>query len=286
VKTDEGRTTKDESGLGPRELSGEPEAPALGRRLSSFVYRPSSLAPGARIFLANVVVNAAHRLRSPIFADGRFELVPIPEAPGLEGPRLVRYADLRCHNDPREPLARYLPAGYLDRPAHHDPEFVTPSYGDNCWRAARAAALRGARPGDWIVFLARLCGYREGTFAGPAGFYLVGALEVAAQLGPVRGPLAARERARFAANAHVRRAEANPRFYDGFCVFRGTRRSRRFERAVPFPRALAAALLRDARGAPWVWPDHRSELQVIGSYTRTIRAVHDPGAFWRVTNDE
>ena len=38
-----------------------------------------------RIFLANVGANASHAFRSPVFPDGTFELLPIPEATNLLG---------------------------------------------------------------------------------------------------------------------------------------------------------------------------------------------------------
>ena len=50
--------------------------------------------PG-RIYLANVGANAAHSFSSPIFADGTFEFLPIPEEPPIDGPHAVRYQDLR-----------------------------------------------------------------------------------------------------------------------------------------------------------------------------------------------
>src|SRR5690242_17821333 len=95
----------------------------------------SAQSPGARAFLANVGANASHRARSPIFADRRFELVPIPEAVDLDGPALVRFGDLRCFNDPDRPLSAYLPPDWRARAAHYDPEFDTNTYGDNCRRA-------------------------------------------------------------------------------------------------------------------------------------------------------
>ena len=51
--------------------------------------------PESRIFLVNVGVNAGHGgARSPLFADGTFEWVPIPEPAEWAGPHSVRYADL------------------------------------------------------------------------------------------------------------------------------------------------------------------------------------------------
>src|SRR5439155_20031014 len=83
-------------------------------------------------FLLKVGVNAAHRVRSPLFGDGAFQLHPIPEAPAWTPPMVRR------------------PEVWGDRAVHLDPDLVaeTPTYGDNCRRAARAFALRRARIGD------------------------------------------------------------------------------------------------------------------------------------------
>ena len=48
-----------------------------------------------------------------------------------------------------------------------------------------------------------------------------------------------------------------------------------FHKAVPVNRRMAERVFRDARGAPWDWED-RTELQEIGSYTRSCRMVIDP----------
>ena len=68
----------------------------------------------------------------------------------------------------------------------------------------------------------------------------------------------------------------NTRFWDAFWVFAGSERSTRFPRAVPIDRAFADRVLRTATGQPYVWSLNRSELQVIGSYTRACRRIIDP----------
>ncbi|MGH2469337.1 MAG: hypothetical protein ACRDGF_04620, partial [Chloroflexota bacterium] len=219
--------------------------------------------PAGKIYLANVGVNASHRLRSPLHADGTFTLVTIPEPAGLSGASLRTYGSV-------PDLATLVPERRHAQATHYDPEFETRTYGDNCSRAARAAALRQVRPGDCIVFIARLHGG-----AGPL-FALVGILEVEAILPNVRARPAPEEMRRFGANAHIRRALADPRWWDGFWVFAGTVRSGLLRRAVPIGRAEAQLLLRDRAGSPWAWPSARSDLQTIGSYTRTCRCVIDP----------
>src|SRR5487761_415392 len=102
-----------------------------------------------RIFLANVGVNAAHRLRSLLRQDGSFTLVTIPEQRDLPG--CVRYGDVPA-------LRAAVPGQYWPRTTHYDPEFDTLTYGDNCGWAPRAAALKSCRPGDWLFFIARLVG--------------------------------------------------------------------------------------------------------------------------------
>lgn len=218
--------------------------------------------PENRIFLANIGVNAAHRLVSPLADDGSFTLVSIPEDDAsLSGPGLVRYGDVPH-------LRATVPERFWSRVTHYDPEFETFTFGDNCGWAPRAAALRACRAGDWIFFIARLVGS-----AGPV-FALVGGLQVESILRDARGP--SDQLRRYAANAHVRRAQADARYWDGFWVFAGGPASGLFERALLIGRPEAELLLRDRTGEPWSWRSDRSVLQTIGSYTRSCRCVVDP----------
>ena len=151
------------------------------------------------------------------------------------------------------------------RAVHLDPDLLAevPTYGDNCRRAGRAFALRRARPGDDIVFIARL--HSEGDEAARPGFYLVGQLEVEEIVSDVAsdpGP------GWWDGNAHVRRARAGAA-WDSFWVFRGGRQSRLYPRAVPFTRLEADRVF----GRNWLWRETRTELQTIGSYTRAVRRL-------------
>jgi len=206
------------------------------------------------VFLANVGVNASHRARSPLFADGTFRLLPIPEECEWAAPML------RLRDAPA--LAEHAPGNWRDRPIHLDPDLALPypSYGDNCRRAARAFALRKAEPGDRILFLARLH-----PVGAAAAFFLAGELEVADILPDVTddpGP------GWWDGNAHVRRARAHGT-WDSFWVFRGSPASGLYAKARPFAREDAEAVF----GTSWNWRSHRTELQTIGSYTRTIRRL-------------
>ena len=212
-------------------------------------------------FLANVGVNAGHAARSPLFDDGTFALLPIPEA-GPWRPPMLRLRDV-AH------LRRHAPASWHHRPVHLDPDLESPqpTYGDNCRRAGRAFNLRRAAPKDLIVFVARL----HPTTA-PAGFHLVGCLEIAEVLADVITDPGA---GWWDANAHIRRARATGR-WDSFWVFRGNGASRLFEHAVPFTRTEAVHVFGDG----WRWPPQRTELQTIGSHTRAVRRVDGAGEAW------
>jgi putative DNA base modification enzyme with NMAD domain len=205
-------------------------------------------------FLANVGVNASHSARSPLRADGSFDLLPIPERVPWSEP-MLRPADLPGLSFPRTWAGRAL---------HVDPDLLgePPTYGDNCRRAGRAFALRQARTGDLIAFLARLHP-EAGQGGAPPAFYLVGALEVE----DVRPDLTAEPgQGWWDGNAHVRRARATG-VWDSFWVFKGTSRSGLLRAAVPFTRKDADALLEPS------WRSTRTDLQTIGSCTRAVRRL-------------
>lgn len=211
-------------------------------------------------FLANVGVNAAHAARSPLFEDGTFLLLPIPERVRWRAP-MLRFGELAG-------FGSYAPHSWARRAVHFDPDLTSavPTYGDNCRHAGRAFSLRGAKRGDVIVFLARLHG-RAG-----AGFHLVGALEIDDVLTDVTCDPG---HGWWDGNAHVLRGRAH-REWDSFWVFKGTPSSGPFKRAVPFGRAEAREVFADT----WRWPDHRTELQTIGSHTRAVRRIEDDGERW------
>lgn len=212
-------------------------------------------------FIANVGVNAGHAAHSPLFADGTFDVLPIPET-GPWRPPMARLID-----QPR--LCGHAPRSWASRAVHVDPDLTSaaPTYGDNCRTAGRAFSLRRARPDDVLVFLARLH-----PAAGAAGFYLVGELNITDAITDVTsdpGP------GWWDANAHVLRARAG-HSWNSFWVFKGNQKSGWFKRAVPFGRREAVAVFGDG----WQWRAHRTELQTIGSYTRAVRRVEGAGEEW------
>ena len=212
-------------------------------------------------FLANVGVNSSHAARSPLFDDGSFILLPVPESTPWRPP-MVRLRDLKH-------LRVQAPERWMNKAVHLDPDLTsaTTTYGDNCRRAGRAFSLRRAQAGDLIVFLARLQPAER-----PASFHLVGCLEIDDVLADVTadpGP------GWWDCNAHVRRARATGE-WDSFWVFKGGPHSRLFGRAVAFGAHEAHGLFEDTIR----WASHRTELQTIGSHTRAVRRLEGAGEEW------
>ena len=207
--------------------------------------------------------NLSHSLRSPLFADNRFEFVPIPEGSPVSeciaaDIQPVTYADLSCYNTSAKLLSFFSPAlqaQFADKVVHYDPNMGNTndgslaafSYGDIPYVNARASSLRHAQPGDFIFFLANLSNYdcaQKKFLAGQRALYLVGfiEIEVLAEYSPFHAqrlydPYASRayELQTFVRNAHVNHLLTMPRRYakEPFTVFEGAPRSTRFTRAVP-----------------------------------------------------
>ena len=81
---------------------------------------------------------------------------------------------------------------------------------------------------------------------------------------------------RFQANAHLRRAMSCESLWDNFWVFAGSSWSNRFYKAVPVTKDLCNDVFVTAGGTSWEWKKNRTDLQTIGSYTRTCRCAIDP----------
>ncbi len=231
---------------------------------------------GGRIYLANVGANASHSFDSPIYDGGTFEFITIPEDRDLPTDHAIRYGQLTSYYDPKKPIRDYIPKRLWDFPTHFDPEFETFTYGDNCETSPRAASLKRMEPGDFIFFLARLTRQEDNKSAKEHGFYLVGFLEIEDILKDVTQRPTDAEMKRYGANAHILRGLSDDFLWDRFWVFGGSPNSKRFQKAVPVTRELALQVFSSADGSPWKWDSGRSDLQVIGSYTRSCRCVIDP----------
>ncbi|WP_414691749.1 hypothetical protein [Noviherbaspirillum sp.] len=93
-------------------------------------------------------------MQGPLFADGSFELIPIPDNKG-HGPTCGTTLGVKG-----TPLSEYFSpsrrGAMSTKSMHLDPEFETFTYGDP---TPPKASLRALRAGDMLVFYAGLEGW-------------------------------------------------------------------------------------------------------------------------------
>ncbi|MFC6730956.1 hypothetical protein [Haladaptatus sp. DYSN1] len=210
--------------------------------------------------------------RGPIYDDGSFEYVPIPEEAPTTDP-VPTYADLG--------LSMEIPAEIRETPVHLDPEFAdygpceNYTYGDPF--GVKARPLQSLEAGDFVYFYATLstAGDDPAPWIAPRwGCYIIGQFELARD--PVSGDdfdeLSATEKAAFASNAHLKR---DP--FDARVLLRGDpNESRLFDRAFPLSTPEAGATANhavtewssDSGKGPW-W---RRPLRFDESATEKLRA--------------
>jgi hypothetical protein len=168
-------------------------------------------------------------IQGPLFADGTFEFVCIPDPKGVS---VHTYGDLVGRNG--TPHASYFPesrrAAMAAQAVHVDPEWETFTYGDP---TTPKRSLRRLRPGDLLVFY---CGLQEwdaecgwSTDRRPA-LYLAGYFEVA--LAGMAGDFSSRVLKReFGSNFHVRHPSVFERQKEGLVLVKGGPGSRLFRKA-------------------------------------------------------
>lgn len=238
-----------------------------------------------KICLINVGANASHgSIRSPLFPDGKFEFVPIPDFLLNNHKEGFKYCQLKSCNGIK--ITELINKKYHNLCTHYDPEFESYTYGDYPALHPRAANLRKLSKGDFIFFFSRLVNWKNGRFTKEAKFCLIGFIKIEEIYKNVyeRPPDAIFQRIR--KNAHIIRAECNPIFYDGFWVFLGSSRSERFENRVTLDRRFIEKCgLLDANDVKWKWDKFETELSAIGSYLRSAKLIYERKQlklFWNI----
>ena len=125
-----------------------------------------------RAVAVNVAANTnAPGFRGPVFPDGSFAYVPIPEsAATLPRDRFPVDEPLPTYGDLDLPFS--VPDDLRETPVHVDPEFPgvhgreRATYGDP--HGVKAGRIAGLEPGDWLLFYATLS-LRPHGWAGPGG---------------------------------------------------------------------------------------------------------------------
>jgi hypothetical protein len=191
-----------------------------------------------RIALLRVGIDSGSGgMQGPLFADGTFELVPIPDGFGLD----ERTYGNHVGRTGRLPIEFFPPgrrAAMSGISMHVDPEFESFTYGDP---TQPKCGLRKLSAGDLLVFY---CGLQGWDCPGDPALYLCGYFEVelavlASELGEV-----ALERI-FGRNFHVRHPAVLQQQRDRLVLVKGSANSRLLKKAV-----CISELSADVRGQP------------------------------------
>ena len=163
-------------------------------------------------------------IHGPLFADGTFEYIPIPDGQAVDERTYGNTAGRHGRN-----LIDYFPASMQDRmadqPMHVDPEFESFTYGDP---TSPKAGLRHLQPGDLLVFY---CGLRGWDFVSDPALYLMGFFEVERAGKATEFTKSELDRL-FSRNFHVRHRRVFDRQKESLVLVKGTAASRLLERAV------------------------------------------------------
>jgi len=163
-------------------------------------------------------------IHGPLFQDGTFEYVPIPDGYGI---------DNRTYSNTSGQHGRKL-IEYFPRPKsvkmthqsiHFDPEFTSFTYGDP---TPPKSGLRHLHAGDYLIFYCGLEGW--GYNAEPA-LYIIGYFEISAA-GYASRFTSAQVQELFSDNFHVRHRIIYEKQKNKLVLVKGSRNSRMLSKAV------------------------------------------------------
>jgi hypothetical protein len=162
-------------------------------------------------------------MQGPLFRNGSFEFIPIPD---------TRLLDHRTYGNisgsSGRPLVEFFPPGrqkrMASRPMHVDPEFQTFTYGDP---TPPKRGLRHLQEGDLLVFYAGLEGF---DFTSPPALYFIGYFEVEAA-GLATSFSASQLKKYFAKNFHAMHTNLFQQQKNDLVLVKGSERSRLYQRA-------------------------------------------------------
>lgn len=168
-------------------------------------------------------------IQGPLFADGTFEFICIPDRKRVS---VHTYGNMSDRGG--EPLVRYFPRSkrqaLVDQHVHVDPEFETFTYGDP---TTPKRSLRNLRPGDLLVFycgLQRWHDVRGWDIGHRPALYLAGFFEIA--LAGMAGDFDRKVlESQFGKNFHVRYPSVFEQQKDDLVLVKGGPGSRLLRRA-------------------------------------------------------
>jgi Nucleotide modification associated domain 3 len=209
-------------------------------------------------------------IHGPLFQDGSFEFVPIPDSSGTD-PRTYGNTVGRKGRH----LVEYFPKRMQDkvrnRSIHADPEFATFTYGDP---TSPKAGLRRLEEGDLLVFY---CGLQGWDFHSDPALYLIGYFEVLTA-GLVSDFSLAEIQNLFNKNCHVRQQEVFEQQKHRLVLVKGATGSRLLRNAL-----LISVIGRNRAGQPLkllspamqdVFGNFKGKLSFQRSPTRWVDSAH------------
>ncbi|HEY4761981.1 MAG TPA: hypothetical protein VIH42_15495 [Thermoguttaceae bacterium] len=163
-------------------------------------------------------------IQGPLFRDGTFEYIPIPDFSG---------SDKRTYGNTKgrhgKKLVEYFPesrkAKITNQAIHFDPEFATFTYGDP---TPPKAGLRNLKQGDMLIFY---CGLEGWDFKSRPALYLMGYFEVLAS-GRASDFSANELETIFGKNFHVKHRDIFNRQKRELILVKGSSQSRLLTKAV------------------------------------------------------
>jgi hypothetical protein len=206
-------------------------------------------------------------IHGPLFQDGTFEYIPIPDGDGIDdrtygntigkhGKKLVNYF----------PKTRKVKVA--NQAIHFDPEFATFTYGDP---TPPKSGLRHLQQGDMLIFY---CGLEGWDFKSSPALYLMGYFEVSAA-GKASDFSANELKNLFGENYHVKHRGIYERQEKELVLVKGSSKSRLLDKAV-----CISDIGRDRLGRPLkvlsaemqlVFGDFDGKLSIQRSPTRWVK---------------
>ena len=163
-------------------------------------------------------------IHGPLFRDGTFEYIPIPDRFGKDIRTYGNTIGRRGKN-----LTAYFPENHRNKIAnqsiHFDPEFTTFTYGDP---TSPKAGLRHLQQGDMLIFY---CGLEGHDFKALPALYLIGYFEVLVA-GMASDFSKSELEALFGENFHVRHRGIYERQKRELILVKGSSQSRLLNKAI------------------------------------------------------
>ncbi|MCE5215089.1 MAG: hypothetical protein LLF83_10280 [Methanobacterium sp.] len=201
---------------------------------------------------------------APIFQDGSFEYIPIPETEETKEIKTFK----NTQGVKNKPFAAYIPEKIHELPIHFDPEFETFTYGD---ATSKRKSLLKLDENDLLVFYAGLEPYMNNKFS--SALYIIGYFKVKEiiDFNKLETQEIIQYSKKYSNNAHIKRING----FENLVIIAGDKKSKILDKAI-----LISEPKLNKLGRPYhaVSPVMEKLLGIKGSIQRSIppRFIEDP----------